>query len=339
VPRFVAPLPATDVARGISPTFSVIIAAFEAASTLGAAVASALDQVPAPHEVIVCDDGSTDDVPGALAPFEQRVVLLRQANRGEAAAKNTAAKAATGEFVVILDADDEYLPGRLAALADLATARPDLDILTSDAYLEADGRRIGTSYSSDHRFAALNQRRAILDRNFIFGLAAIRRSRLLAVGGFDESISHATDWDCWVRLVLDGARAGLVDEPLAVYRLHRGAANASRVSMAEGRQRVLLNALAHPSLDADERAFVRARIQHEQRKAEWERLRDDLANHRKARSSAWRVARNNEQPLTMRMRAALAVATPSVARVRLARNAHQSWTTVGDLRLPITGPG
>jgi hypothetical protein len=121
--------------------------------------------------------------------------------------------------------------------------------------------------------------------------------------------------------------------------LHRGAANASRVSMAEGRQRVLLNALAHPSLDDADRAFVRSRIEQEQRKAEWERLRDDLANRRKARSSAWRVVRNNEQPLTMRMRAALAVATPSVARVRLARNAQQSWTTVGDLRLPITGPG
>jgi hypothetical protein len=287
----------------------------------------------------VCDDGSTDDVTGALAPFGERVVLVRQPNRGEAAAKNTAAKAATGEFVVILDADDVFLPGRLAALRELASARPDLDILTTDAYLDADGRRIGTSYSPQHRFAALDQRRAILERNFVFGLAAVRRARLLAIGGFDETLSHATDWDCWVRLVLDGARVGLVDEPLAVYRLHRGAANASRVAMAEGRQRVLLNALAHPSLGDDERALLRERIGEEQRRAEWERLRDDLAHERPARAAAWRIARNREQPLRLRARGALALLVPSVARARLAHNAQQSWTTVGDLRLPIAGPG
>ena len=58
-----------------------------------------------------------------------------------------------------------------------------------------------------------DQRRAILQQNFIFGLAAVRRELLLAHGGFDESILWTTDWDLWLRLILAGARAGCVAEP------------------------------------------------------------------------------------------------------------------------------
>ena len=66
------------------PTFSVIIAAYQAADTIAEAVASALEQTLLPLEVIVCDDGSTDDIEGALSPFEDGVRLLRKENRGAA---------------------------------------------------------------------------------------------------------------------------------------------------------------------------------------------------------------------------------------------------------------
>jgi GT2 family glycosyltransferase len=337
VPRFVAPSAASPVEPGAVPSFSVIIAAYQAAGTIADAVRSARDQQPPPLEVVVCDDGSTDDLTGALAPFatDASVRVLRQDNAGEAAAKTAAARAASGDFVVILDADDIFLPGRLCALGALASARPDLDILTTDAFLEADGKRIGGAYGPNHAFASDDQRLAILDRNFIFGLAAIRRERLLAAGGFDTTISHATDWDCWVRLVLDGARVGLVDEPLAVYRLHRGAANASRVAMAEGRLRVLQKAAAHPSLDARERAFVRDRIAAEAARVNWERLRDALTSGQPARQLGIAVARDTHQPRGRRARGLLAAIAPSVARRRLRSNAERTWTTVGDMRLPV----
>jgi len=98
-----APLPAGSVTPRQRPTFSVAIAAYQAAETLGAAVESALSQTLPPLDVVVCDDGSTDDFAGAIAPFRDRVVLLRQENRGEAAAKNAAAAAASGEFVAFLE--------------------------------------------------------------------------------------------------------------------------------------------------------------------------------------------------------------------------------------------
>jgi glycosyltransferase involved in cell wall biosynthesis len=158
--------------------------------------------------VIVCDDGSTDDLEAALEPFRERIVLLRKENGGEASAKNAAARAASGEFLAILDADDLYAPERLEALAELAIARPDLDVLTTDALLDLDGRAVRRCYMDQFAFETGDQRAAILRRNFVFGLAAVRRERFLAAGGFDESLRYATDWDLWVRLILEGARVG-----------------------------------------------------------------------------------------------------------------------------------
>jgi glycosyltransferase involved in cell wall biosynthesis len=90
--------PAPPGARpGPRPTLSVIIAAYQSAAVVADAVGSALEQTLAAREVVVCDDGSTDDPAAALAPFGDRVTLLRQENRGEAGAKNAAARAASGE--------------------------------------------------------------------------------------------------------------------------------------------------------------------------------------------------------------------------------------------------
>jgi glycosyltransferase involved in cell wall biosynthesis len=216
------------VERGASPTFSVAIAAYEAAAFVGEAVESALAQTVPPLEVIVCDDGSTDDIAGALAPYRSWTTVVHEPHRGVGAAKNSAIARASADFVVILDADNVLLPRYLEALSDLAVARPDLDILTTDAYLELDGRIYGRYYRGKARFDVTDQRAGILHNHFIFGNAAIRRTRFLAVGGFDETLDCAVDTDCFIRLVLDGARAGLVDEPLARYRLREGSLSSDR---------------------------------------------------------------------------------------------------------------
>ena len=185
-----------------------LIAAYQVERFVAAALESALAQTVAPHEIVVCDDGSTDGTARVLEPFRDRIVYLRQENGGESSAKNAAARAASGEFVVLLDADDVYLPERLEALGQLASARPDLDIVTTDAFVEAGGETVRRVYADASRFELGDQRRAILRGNFIHGHCAIRRESFLAVGGFDESIRFTADWDCWIRLILGGARVG-----------------------------------------------------------------------------------------------------------------------------------
>jgi glycosyltransferase involved in cell wall biosynthesis len=201
--------------------------------------------------VIVCDDGSTDAPETALEGLRDQVVLLRKRNGGGASALNHALSAATGDFVAILDADDVYDPQRTTAIGKAAASRPDLDIVTTDAWLEREGVRIGT-YSSANPFAVSRQRAAILDTCFPGGWPAVRRGRLLELGGFDESYRVAYDWECWLRLILAGSSVGLVDAPLMTYHVREGSLSADKILSLQERLR-LLRAVDSGSLSPDER--------------------------------------------------------------------------------------
>ena len=111
---------------------------------------SALDQSYPPFEVIVGCDKTAGPTEGheVLQEFGDSIVTVRQPNRSEGAAKNAAVQLATGEYVVVLDADDVFLPRRLEALAWLATRRSHLDILTTDAIVKADGVPFRRAYHS-----------------------------------------------------------------------------------------------------------------------------------------------------------------------------------------------
>lgn len=324
-----APQPECAVAPLTAPpTFSVIVAAYQAAGTIGDALESALAQTAPPHEVVVCDDGSTDDLAAALSPYLDRIRLVSQDNRGEGAAKNAAARAAQGEFVAILDADDVFEPGRLEALAELAIARPDLDILTTDAVIEVDGRPVKRVYHDDFPFPVEGQRREILRRNFVFGHAAVRRDKLLADGGFDEAIRHTTDWERWIRMILEGSRVGCVAEPLARYRLLRGSLSSQRALMLEGRIATLERARGHPSLAADERAAVDETVAAFRRQLTAARAREAVrAGAPDARRLSLAAARSPELDARTRLKSAFAAVAPGLAGRLLRRRPAE--TTAG----------
>lgn len=330
--RSVAPLPAP-------PTFSVIVAAFQAAHVIREAVASALDQTVAPLEVVVCDDGSSDDLAGALAGFGDRVHLLRRPHGGEAAAKNAAAAAARGEWLLILDADDVFAPDRLEALSELAVARPDLDILTTDAHLEAGGRVVRRCYHRDWPFELADQRRGILERNFVFGLAAVRRARLLSHGGFDESIRFTTDWDLWIRLILDGARAGCVMEPLARYRVRPTALSARRTDMTRGKIQTLEKAARNSTLQPEEAEALASALAAHRRDLALAEARDAAAGGRsEARARGWSLAVAPGVAPRARVEGALIAAVPSLAGHWLRRRAARWWVGAGGVRVRARPP-
>jgi glycosyltransferase involved in cell wall biosynthesis len=206
--------------------------------------------------VIVCDDGSTDETARIAAGFAPEVTLVRQENRGDAAARNTALERATGSHVVVLDSDDVLEPRCLEAYAAALTARPDLAIVTCDAFLEADGVVFDRYYRQVARFVVDDQRRGVLHQHFIFGLPAIRRQALVDVGGWDTRYRGNSDTDLFVRLVLSGARAGLVYEPLARYRLRSDSLSDERASNMRAMVTIVERALEHPSLTDDERAYA-----------------------------------------------------------------------------------
>jgi hypothetical protein len=332
--RFLAPEAPREIASTEPPTFSIIIAAYQVADVIAESIESALAQTVRPLEIVVCNDGSTDELEAAVAPYRGRIVLLHKENGGEASAKNAAARVASGEFVAILDADDVYFRERLEALGELSAARPDLDILTTDAFLELDGVRRRRVYEGAWSFEIADQRRAILQRNFVFGLAAVRRRRLLDAGGFDETIRWTTDWDCWARLILGGARAGAVDEPLAIYRLRESSLSADRARLVDGRVRTLEKAASHPSLTPAERVVVAASIARERRELQLLELRQALVQGAAdARRRAVEVARGPAFPIRTRLKAAFAVAAPRLSGRLLRRRFEGRWTAASGIEV------
>ncbi len=332
--RFLAPTATRKVEPGPAPSFSVVIAAYQVADVIGDALESVRRQTLPPLEVIVCDDGSTDSLEEALGPYRDEIVSVQKENGGEASAKNAAAARARGDFVAILDADDVYLPERLAALAELAQVRPDLDILTTDALLVANGVTVRHNYDRTWHFEVADQRRAILQRNFVFGHAAVRRTRFLEHGGFDESIRWTTDWDLWLRMILAGSAAGCVDEPLALYRLREKSLTAQRRPLVLGKLATLEKARDNPHLREDEGHVLESSLRSYRRDLSLLDLRAAAAAG-EADVSRRALALLRTQGLAARPRletAAIAVA-PRIAGRLLRRRAAQSWVGAGGTRV------
>jgi glycosyltransferase involved in cell wall biosynthesis len=312
-----APEPPVDLQPGPAPTFSIVTPAYQAAASIAECVESALAQTLPAHEIVVVDDGSTDGTADRLAPYLDRIVYFRQENRGAPVALNAGVRAASGDFVAILDADDAYEPERLAALSELAQARPDLDILATDAYLEVNGTVVGRFYEATP-FAAERQRLEMIERCFV-AWPAIRRARLLELGGYDESMRFASDWECYLRLVFAGCRAGAVDEPLMRYRIGSNRSlSDNRLEALRDRVRVLERA-SRLDLSDEERGELEHYLARRRRRVLLGEAEQALRERRPgARQLALAVATTAGMAPGTRLRAVAAALAPRVAGRRLA---------------------
>jgi glycosyltransferase involved in cell wall biosynthesis len=195
------------------------------------------------------------------------VRVVRGPNRGLPTARNRAAAAARGELLGLLDADDIWLPGRAAAFVSAAAMRPDLSILTTDSIVVRDGRPENVTYYGSRKFEVVDQVDAILRRNFVFGAGAVRADALHALGGYDPAARWAEDWDLWLRLILRGHSAGLINAPLYEYRQRADSLSASTVDLALGvldvlgRAHALVDDLRHQAvLEQTEREWRAAAV-------------------------------------------------------------------------------
>jgi glycosyltransferase involved in cell wall biosynthesis len=306
-----------------APSFSVVIPVYNAAETVAEAIESALGQTVPPLEVIVVDDGSSDDLDRALERFGARIVVVRQKNGGVASAFNAGLRRATGDFVCQLDADDAFAPGRLEALGRLTLDDPGVDLVMTDSTLEARGRVVGR-YCTDTPFPTGSQRLAILERCFVF-VPAIRRRLLEAAGGHDEALRLGPDWDCYIRLILAGARVGLVDEPLYRYRISSESLTGDRAAALSYRVRVLEKASTNPDLRAEERPHLQRSLDFHRRRALLAEAEAALRSGDPAsRERALAVARARGVGARTRLKALVAAVAPTWAGRRLEARATRN---------------
>ncbi|MGQ0623874.1 MAG: glycosyltransferase [Sporichthyaceae bacterium] len=200
----------------------MIIPAYNAEAHVAAAIRSVLSQTYQDFEIVVVDDGSTDNTSSALADFGDAIVHVTQPNSGAAAARNTALRHASGELIALLDADDLWLPRRLERMVAYLDENPHVGFATSDAYLRHEDMPSTQTYYREVvycRRLPANQSYSIVQYNFVFTMAVIRRRLLAEHGDFDTGLQVAEDWDLWIRFILAGEQLGLVHEPLAYYRI------------------------------------------------------------------------------------------------------------------------
>ncbi|MGE0445677.1 MAG: glycosyltransferase family 2 protein [Vicinamibacterales bacterium] len=218
-------------------TVSVIIPAYNAAAWIDDAIASALAQRHRPLEVIVVDDGSTDDTAArvmALVEREPRVRLLRtETNSGRpAVARNAGLAAALGEYVAFLDADDLWNPWKLSDQVGVMSRHADLLFVYS--MLESFGYR----HRLDVAFGVMPLpfkaavSRAVLERENVIACSSVlaRRAAIAAAGGFDEDpgLAAVEDYDLWLRLASRGPIAFI---PRIHGRYRAGAGISARTDM------------------------------------------------------------------------------------------------------------
>ena len=254
-------------------TISVVIPTYNRAGTVAAAVRSALEQRDIPDEIIVVDDGSSDETRDVLAAFGERIIVIHQENSGVSGARNAGVSRATGVWVAFLDSDDVWYPERIAILrrdvraTDAGVHVANVDI-TSPAY------RRNMFELTDFRFPNDNTRKydsgleALLHYPFTSGVA-VRRAWIERSGAFDISLSIFEDFDFLTRMSFLGP---WLVSPVTLANIRRlGDPRASLshlrvsdpLSAASAMVRSFERLLSHPSLsDPEQKDLIRRRLSH-----------------------------------------------------------------------------
>ena len=205
-----------------APLVSVVVATYNMGRFLPEAVRSALGQTYSNVEVIIVDDGSSDDTPAIVTQWrdEVRVRVHRQSNQGQTSAKNKGIELSRGSYLGFLDADDVWLPDKLARQMPLFAGRPQVGVVYSDyERMDQDGRPLPKGPTRMYRGRISAQ---LLIDNFVsFPSAVVRRACLDRYGAFDTSLDMGIDYDLWLRLSVH-CEFDFVAEPTVRYRIWSG---------------------------------------------------------------------------------------------------------------------
>jgi glycosyltransferase involved in cell wall biosynthesis len=230
-----------------APLVSVIIVNYNYGRFVGAALESVLAQTYEKLEIVVVDDGSTDDSPEILRMYEPRVRLVRQANKGVSAARNRGIAESEGSLVAFLDSDDMWLPKKVErqveTFGDLAVGM----VYTGLEYVDSEGRTLCSATEGTRGDVLVEL--ALLRGPGVpasGSSAMVRRSALETVGLFDESLSTSADWDLWRRIACH-YKIELVREPLVQYRQHGSAMHRNVESYERDMLRAFSSMFSDPS--------------------------------------------------------------------------------------------
>jgi glycosyltransferase involved in cell wall biosynthesis len=243
---------------------SVIIPAYNQGRYLGAAIRSVLEQTHQDFEIIVVDDGSTDDTRAVAHAFtDPRLRYVYQENRGLSAARNTGIRHAQGRYISYLDSDDQFLPVKLALLTEESEREPLAGLVAGQAIpVDDEGHAVGRIFD---RPLPDDPAQLLLGNPLHVGSVLVCREWQERAGFFDETLRSYEDWDMWLRLARLGCPMRSVTEPVSLYRFHGAQMTRIGAQMTTATFAVLDKAFADPALPEawrllKDRAYSRANL-------------------------------------------------------------------------------
>ena len=217
-------------------TVTIVLPAYNASEYLTETINSVLSQTYADFELLVIDDGSTDNTRDIVNDFcqrDSRIRLISQKNQGVSVARNNGIKMARGEYIAFLDSDDLWVPDKLAKHVEHLTANPKLGLSFARVeFITFDGKSTG-KYSNPRMVDIsakdlYEENAAVTPSN-----AVISRAALEQVGGFDGELSGAADAELFLRLKCHGWEVEGINEVLVLYRTSLGGMSSQLYKMEE----------------------------------------------------------------------------------------------------------
>ena len=258
-----------------APRVSIVCPSYNATGTIRATIRSVLAQTFEDFELIVVDDGSSDDTPEIVAGFaaeDPRVKLIVQENAGTAGARNRGIQESSGEMIAIIDNDDLWLPRYLEAVTAALERTPSAGLCHTDAWILDDRngrvhRKTAVEWPPPRpsTMDAARLRSELLRGNFIMASSVtMTRPALEAAGEFDTSpgVRGSDDWDLWLRIAEAGFGAVRPAGVLAVYRERPDSVSRNHVLMMKSANAVATAALQRDSSDPQSTAAARKLIEH-----------------------------------------------------------------------------
>ena len=230
---------------------SIIIPNYNHGQYLAAAIQSVLNQEYRHFEIIIVDDGSTDNSRDVVVQFGDKVNYIWQKNQGLSAARNTGINAAAGEYVGLLDADDMYEPDFMSTLVSLMANRPGIDGVYC-GYQFVDHENFPLAQVEARAIPDGQLYQALLDSNFLVPESMLVRKHCYdIVGPFDVALRACEDWDMWLRI---SSRYNIVGttQVLTRHRIVPGSMSADPKRMLDNRIAVLNKHFGgEPNMDGD----------------------------------------------------------------------------------------
>lgn len=225
----------------------VIIPAYNQGHYLGEAIESVLKQTYPDFELIVVDDGSTDNTREVTTHIlDPRLIYIYQENRGLSAARNTGIRNSSAPYLTFLDSDDLFLPEKLELLSTCLDENPKLGLVAGQA-IPIDGHGIPVGKVLDTPLPEDSTK--LLEANPLHvGSVMVRRSWQEKVGFFDEALHSYEDWDMWLRLARAGCPMAYTHQPVSLYRFHRAQMTRIGDQMTEATFAVLDKTFSDPNL-------------------------------------------------------------------------------------------